>query len=116
MSASGWQAVFEGCVLLMGLANILSAGFFWQMRATYVSKDDLAGLENKFEAQMKDVFEQLDRKAAEVELRKFDDRLRNVEQTVAVNASEIRGVRDIMLRVEHQVSLLVQYRMEETKP
>jgi hypothetical protein len=116
VGANAWQAIFEGATFLIAVGNGVMAAFFWKLRATYVSQDNLVKIEGQLNAKLAEIADKLDRKADEQDLKGFDGRLRVVEQTVASQVSEIRGVRDIMIRIEHQVGLLVEYRMQESRP
>jgi hypothetical protein len=80
------------------------------MRATFVTKDEVgAGFANvKVENA-----DRLDRLSGSIS--DFDKRLREVEIDGSSVAAEIRGVRDVMNRVDHMVGLLVEHRLRESE-
>jgi hypothetical protein len=107
---SNWDTILNGVLILSAVINFFSASFFWKMRATFATQDGLTALEAKMDARL------LERdKEIEAELDEQEKRIRLTEVGIATMGGEIKNVGQIMTRVEHQVSLLVEYRMYESK-
>lgn len=105
-----WGNALNAALVLAAVINFFSAAFFWRMRATFVSQSDLQALEAKWDERLSSRDKETDADASDLE-----KRVRAVEVAHATIAGEIRNVGQIMTRVEHQVGLLVEYRLYESK-
>jgi hypothetical protein len=99
-----WAAVLA---LGSGIATVLFGYAQWRMRDSFAAKSAVDAHEDKPE--------KMERKLATVptheDVRRLEQRVASVESSVAVVGSQVAGVRDVVVRVERMVDLLVQDRL-----
>nr|WP_255569578.1 DUF2730 family protein [Neoroseomonas alba] len=91
------------------VSGALIAFLQWKLGSFFAKASDVTPLAGRVTA----IEERLSKMPNHEDLRQLQERVGNVEKGVAVVDQKVSGLKDIMVAVSHQTTMLVQHHMNE---
>lgn len=123
--AMNWGEIKDAFAVIAGIWAVLSSAGLWWLSRQFASKGDVEGLKKKDDALEKRIGateEEVTTMKARMEslpdhedFAEMKEKLANVDGSVKVAAAEIRGLKDVMQRIEQPLNLLVEHHLRGSK-
>lgn len=123
--AMNWGEIKDAFAVIAGIWAVLSSAGLWWLSRQFASKGDVEGLRKKDDALEKRIGateEEVTTMKARMEslpdhedFAEMKEKLANVDGSVKVAAAEIRGLKDVMQRIEQPLNLLVEHHLRSSK-